>query len=164
MSQLTMLTGYKFWADELIYSALRALPEGEATKERATRFGSMLHTLNHIHVIDRIFQAHLQGQPHGFTARNTPTHPPLEALWDAVRTLDQWYVDYAAGLSDMQSEERVEFLFVDGGAGVMSRGEMILHVVNHGTYHRGFVADMMYQVPAMPPATDLPVFLRDTWR
>ncbi len=43
----------------------------------------------------------------------------------------------------------------------MSRGEMIAHVVNHATYHRGFVADMMYQVPAMPPATDLPVFLRD---
>jgi uncharacterized damage-inducible protein DinB len=165
MSQLTMLTRYKSWADELMYSALRVLPEGEATKKRATRFGSMLHTLNHVHVIDLIFQAHLQGRPHGFTARNTPTHPPTDELWDAVRTLDQWYVDYAAGLSDRQSDERIEFHFVDGGAGVMSRGEMILHVVvNHGTYHRGFVADLMYQVPAMPPATDLPVFLRDVWR
>jgi uncharacterized damage-inducible protein DinB len=33
--------------------------------------------------------------------------------------------------------------------------------VNHKTYHRGQVADMMYQVPARPPVTDLPVFLRD---
>jgi len=35
------------------------------------------------------------------------------------------------------------------------------HVVNHTTYHRGFVADLFYQVPAKPPVTDLPVFLRD---
>jgi len=161
MPSLSLLTRYKFWADELIYAAVRELPEGEATRKRATRFGNMVHTLNHVHVIDRIFQAHLEGRPHGFTARNTPTHPPLDELWESVRTLDQWYVDYAAALSNAQPDERIEFRFVDGGAGVMSRGEMILHVVNHGTYHRGFVADLMYQVPAMPPATDLPVFLRD---
>ena len=70
-------------------------------------------------------------------------------------------MEYAATLSDAQSAERIEFPFVDGGTGVMSRGEMILHVVNHTTYHRGFVGDMMYQVPVFPPVTDLPVFLRD---
>ena len=43
----------------------------------------------------------------------------------------------------------------------MSRNEIILHVVNHGTYHRGFVSDMMYQVPAVLPANDLSVYLRD---
>jgi len=32
-------------------------------------------------------------------------------------------------------------------------------VVNHATYHRGWVADMFFQVPARNPATDLPVFL-----
>lgn len=29
------------------------------------------------------------------------------------------------------------------------------------TYHHGFVADFFYQIPAEPPTTDLPVFLRD---
>ena len=164
MSHLAMLTRYKLWADELVYAAVRALPEGEATRARATRFGNIGHTLNHVHVIDLIFQAHLQGRPHGFSARNTPTHPPLDALWESVASLDRWYVDYAAALSDAQANERVEFRFVDGGSGAMTRGEMILHAVNHATYHRGFVGDMMYQVPVTPPATDLPVFLRDVPR
>jgi uncharacterized damage-inducible protein DinB len=43
----------------------------------------------------------------------------------------------------------------------MTRGEMLLHIVNHTSYHRGFVADMFYQVPVRPPVTDLTVFLRD---
>ena len=43
----------------------------------------------------------------------------------------------------------------------MTKGEILLHVVNHTTYHRGFVADFFCQVPARPPTTDLTVFLRD---
>jgi uncharacterized damage-inducible protein DinB len=47
------------------------------------------------------------------------------------------------------------------GSGSMSRGDILLHVVNHTIYHHGHTADMIYQIPASPPATDLPVFLRD---
>ena len=57
----------------------------------------------------------------------------------------------------------MHFVLVGGNRGVMTRGEILLHVVNHTTYHRGFVADLMYQVPgAHPPTTDLPVYLRET--
>lgn len=46
---------------------------------------------------------------------------------------------------------------------MISREEIILHIVNHGTYHRGFVSDMLDQMPIVPPATDLTVFLRDIY-
>ena len=82
-----MLTRYKAWANEITFSTVAALPEGEATKPRPTLFKNMVHTLNHPYVIDCMFQAHLEGRPHGFTARNTPTHPPLDELWRAVSTL-----------------------------------------------------------------------------
>jgi uncharacterized damage-inducible protein DinB len=55
----------------------------------------------------------------------------------------------------------VRFTLIGGNPGVMTRSEILLHIVNHCTYHRGFVADMFYQVPARPPTTDLPVFLRE---
>lgn len=160
-TSLKMLTRYNAWSDDLIFSALTALPEGEATKERPTRFKTMVNTLNHIYVIENIFQAHLQGRPHHYTARNTPTHPPLGELWSLVKTIDQWYVDYVAALPAEQFDERVRFEFVGGGDGAMSRREIIFHIVNHGTYHRGMVNDVMYQVPAKPPVIDLTVFLRD---
>ena len=57
----------------------------------------------------------------------------------------------------------MHFTLIGGNRGVMTRGEILLHIVNHTTYHRGFVADLMYQVPgARPPTTDLPVYLRET--
>ncbi len=58
--------------------------------------------------------------------------------------------------------EDVHFTLIGGNKGVMTRAEILLHVVNHTSYHRGFVADLFYQVPgARPPTTDLPVYLRE---
>jgi len=159
-----MLARYNAWADKLIHGAVAALPEGEAEKPRQSVFKSMAHTLNHVYVIDRIFQAHLEGREHGYKARNTETHPPLAELRRLQQEVDDWYVRWADGLTEAALGEKVAFTFVGGGEGVMTRGEILLHVVNHTTYHRGFVADFFYQVPARPPTTDLTVFLRDAWR
>jgi uncharacterized damage-inducible protein DinB len=161
-SDARTLTRYNAWANELIFAAVAALPEGEATKPRRSVFKNMVHTLNHSYVIDRIFRAHLEGREHGYTARNTESHPPLAELWRAQQDLDRWYTDWSDGISDAALREKVKFIFVGGGEGVMTRGEILQHLVNHTTYHRGFVAQMIYDVPARPPVTDLTVFLRDT--
>jgi uncharacterized damage-inducible protein DinB len=158
-----MLTRYNNWANQLIFEAVAGLPEGEAVKPRASLFKNMVHTLNHNYVIDLIWQAHLEGRDHGHTARNTPGHPPLEELWRKQQAIDDWYIAWSDGLSEAALAEPVRFTLIGGNRGVMSRGEILLHIVNHTTYHRGFVADLMYQVPGIrPPTTDLPVYLRET--
>jgi uncharacterized damage-inducible protein DinB len=156
-----MLTRYNAWANNLIFDAAARLPEGEATKPRTSLFKNIVHTLNHIYVIDSVFQAHLEGRAHGFSARNTETYPPLAELRRAQQAIDDWYVAWSDGISESALNEKVRFTFIGGGEGVMTRAEMLLHVVNHTSYHRGFVADLFYQVPVRPPTTDLPVFLRD---
>jgi uncharacterized damage-inducible protein DinB len=156
-----MLTRYNAWANKLIFEAVAALPPGEATKERQTLFRNMVHSLNHLYVIDRIWQAHLEGREHGYEARNTKDHPPLDDLWRQQQAVDAWYIAWSDALTPAALDEEVSFTFVGGGEGVLTRGDILLHVVNHTSYHRGFVADLFFQVPARPPTTDLPVFLRD---
>ncbi len=157
----SMLARYNAWANALIFEAVAALPAGEATRERQSLFRNMVHTLNHNYVIDLIWQAHLEGRDHGFGARNTKDHPPLEELQGRQQAIDAWYIEWADQLTDAALAEKVHFTLIGGNQGVMTRGEILLHVVNHTTYHRGFVADLFYQVPAKPPATDLPVYLRE---
>ena len=155
------LTRYNAWANKEIFDAVAALPGDEATRPRASLFKNMVHTLNHNYVIDRIWQTHLEGREHGYTARNTPDHPQLAELWRLQQEIDRWYIDWSDHLSDAALEEEVAFTLIGGNRGVMTRGEILLHVVNHTSYHRGFVADLFYQIPARPPTTDLPVFLRE---
>jgi uncharacterized damage-inducible protein DinB len=159
-----MLTRYNAWANKVIFDAVAALPEGEATRERPTLFKTMVNTLNHLYVADLIWRAHLEGRAHGIPALNTVLHERLDDLRRAQQAIDAWYVDYGDGLDDAAAEETVRFELIGGNRGAMRRGDVILHVVNHTSYHRGFVADLFYQVPARPPLTDLPVFLRETER
>ena len=156
-----MLTRYNSWANRVIFAAVAELPYEEATRPRQTLFGNMVHTLNHNYVIDLIWQAHLEGREHGLHARNTETHPPLDELWRAQQEIDRWYVQCGDSLDAAALDARLAITLIGGNRVAMSRGEILLHVVNHTTYHRGFVADLFYQVPARPPLTDLPVFLRE---
>lgn len=158
---LRMLTRYTAWANERLFEALHDLPAGMASARRAAGMGSMVATLSHAWVVDQIWQAHLEGRPHGYTTRNTPTEPTLAALRQGQAELDRWYVGCADALTDAAHEEVVRFRFVDGGTGAMRRGDILLHVVHHKTYHRGYVAQMLYDAGQRPPVMDLPVFLRD---
>ena len=156
-----MLTRYKSWADELVFSTVGKLPVEEITRQRASCFRNMIHTLNHVYVIDRVFQAHLLGQEHGYTARNTATYPSLEELLAAVRIINGWYIEFADSSTSATLGKTIQFELIGGGRGTMTCYEMIQHVVNHATYHRGYIDEMMYQGGTTPATTDLPVFLRD---
>ena len=61
-------------------------PAAQAERHAAIRL------LNHIHVVDRIFAAHLSGAAHGYYATNTPKTPTLDELAVAVEGRDRWYV------------------------------------------------------------------------
>ena len=89
-----------------------------------------IRLMNHIHIVDRIFAAHLRGEPHGYAATNTPETPALEALHSAVRETDRWFIEQASALTPSQCAETVAFVFTDGQRGRMSREEMLAHVID----------------------------------
>jgi uncharacterized damage-inducible protein DinB len=160
MDYLRTLMHYKAWADELIFAAVGRLPEAELTAPRKIIFGNLLRTLNHVYAMDEVWRAHLEGRPHGYTTRNPEACPPLAELREAQKAMDGWFVSYADALPEAKHDETVNFRFIGGGPGSMTRRDILLHVANHGTYHRGNVASMMYQAGTPPPTTDLPVFLK----
>ncbi|UCH73791.1 MAG: DinB family protein [Rhodospirillales bacterium] len=163
MSQTEMLktlTRYNAWANAELLAAVRALPAGEATRERPSLFKTIVNTLNHPLVTDRMWWAHLHGEPHGYRALNEVIHPELEDLAAARAEMDTRIIGYADALTPEIAEEPVSFTLLSGAAGVMSRAMILMHIVNHNSYHRGFVVETFCQIPAPLPLIDLPIFLR----
>ena len=159
ISTIQMLTRYNAWANRAIFDAVAALPVGEANKDRPTLFKNIVNTLNHLHVVDLIWQAHIERRDHGIAALNTILYTDFAELWSAQQAIDDWYITWGDALSEADANEPLRFTLIGGKQGEMRRSEIVLHVVNHTSYHRGFVADMFFQIPARPPLTDLPVFL-----
>ena len=158
-----MMTHYMAGANKVMLAGVAKLPDAEIVKPRPALFGNIAHTFNHILVIEKIFQAHLEGTSHPYRARNTETAPPFAEVRDELERMDRYYIDLAARLSEEDLATVIDFAFVDGGTGSMSRFEILLHLANHATYHRGFISDMLYQIPLQAGANDFTVFLRDAW-
>lgn len=152
---LTTLFEYKAWANDRLFTALLGLSSDTQQRERhdATRI------LNHVYVVDCIFEANLQRRQHQYKGLNTPETPTLEDLRAAVGETDQWLLAYAKGISEAELAEIVDFTFVDGTPGRMSPSEMLLHVVTHGNYHRGAVGRILAQLGLPPQRDTLTVFL-----
>jgi uncharacterized damage-inducible protein DinB len=153
----SQLIAVKRWADRGLYDVV------SRNLERLTREESsiMLRVLDHMHAVDRIFQHHLRGLPHGFRAPRSETIPELRALADSVREVDDWYASYVDSLTADELEQSIDFVFTSGKPARMRRGEIILHVCVHGTYHRGN-AGAVLQLKGLTPSRDsITDFLED---
>jgi uncharacterized damage-inducible protein DinB len=118
--------------------------------------------LDHIQVVDRIFQHHLQGLPHGFGAPRSEVTPEIATLAQDAGEVDAWYVAYVDSLSADDFAEPVDFVFASGTPARMTRGEIILHVCLHGTYHRGNAGVLLQKSGASPYKDGITDFLEAT--
>lgn len=161
VDHLQKLMGYSAWANDVLHQAISTVDESVLFQPRPGRPGGAIGVLGHIYVVGMIWKGHLIGEAHGFSARSLETPPTLVDLRTWQSGLDHWYFEFAASLKICERKTPIDFCFVDGGKGSMTAEEMLLHVANHGTYHRGYVADMLYDSGLKPPTMDLPVFIRD---
>jgi uncharacterized damage-inducible protein DinB len=155
----TLLTNYNAWADDVLFGAIAKLPANEVYRTRNTLFGSMLGTLNHNYQVDLIWRAHLLGEDHGFSTRRDLLHPEFDGLVKAQTAINHWFVEWAESQNPESLKESVSFRFVSGKHAVMAKGGILLHIINHKTYHRGWVCEMFFDAGAKPPETDLSVYL-----
>ncbi|CAG4892636.1 DinB family protein [Paraburkholderia saeva] len=152
------LVAIKRWADRGLYDAVTRNFDRLGSEDASI----MLRILDHIHVVDRIFQHHLQGLSHTFQAPRSESLPQLEMLEGSAREVDDWYANYVDSLTESDFEQPVDFVFTSGKPARMRRGEIILHVCLHGTYHRGN-AGAVLQLKGIAPGRDaITDFLEDT--
>jgi uncharacterized damage-inducible protein DinB len=154
-SLFQQLFRYKGWANRQILEAVAALSDPSIDIERT----NAIRILNHTRVIDRIFQANLQRQDHSFTALNSTDTPQLSSLARRIEDLDGWYIRYVEALDELDFPEPIAFAFVDGTEGCMTRAEMLAHVINHGSYHRGAIGRILTELGLQPPRDVLTNFI-----
>jgi uncharacterized damage-inducible protein DinB len=144
---LQSLFAAKAWANAELFAMLQSQPD----QTHAAALHTATRTLNHIHVVDEIFQAHLLGQAPTHATTNTAETPSLATLGARVAATDAWYVQHVASLDATRLAEQLDFSFTDGDAGRMSREEVLMHVISHGAYHRGNVGQVLKSIGLTPP-------------
>lgn len=160
ISNTKMLIRYNAWTNQLLFESMAKLNLEVITDEEQLLIQKMIRVLNHIYIVDLIWQAHLEGYQHGITDRNPKEYPKFESLWQQQKVMDDWYIAWSDKVTLESLHQQVSFTLISGREGCMTRQEMLFHVVNHRTYHRGMVANLFTQMGLKAPATDLNVFLQ----
>jgi uncharacterized damage-inducible protein DinB len=143
---------YTYWASDRLLDAARPLSEDELSRDLGNSFGGVLGTLVHIFQGDRVWLSRVSGAPRSTLGdpSETWTIDSLQSAWVDVHL---GWIDWAGSLDDV--ERMLDYVNLAGKANRLALWEIVFHVVNHGTYHRGQVTTMLRQLGYSPVSTDL---------
>ncbi len=144
---------YTNWASRRLLTAVEGLPPEDRERPTGISHGSILGTLAHVQFADWVWYTRVAG----------PLERPagtLEALQRDWLDIQNRWESWAASLTDSDLEREIEYRRMDGEQVRSPLWQIVLHVVNHGTLHRGQVMGMLRQLGVAPPNTDLIAYYR----
>lgn len=152
---VTRFLRYNHWANERLTSWLLTLDRSLLYKATGSSFGTIDRTLRHI--LDAQIYWHTLLVTGRILEFNSP--PDEQAADEVIAGLnksDRQLIESLASLSEEQLLERIQVSDSN-----QSRYEYILHLVNHGSYHRGQVVTMCraLEVTGEIPVTDYDAYL-----
>jgi uncharacterized damage-inducible protein DinB len=139
--------------------AASTLPPEELTRDFGTADHSVFGTLVHIYAADRVWLGRIRGNPPArFIDPDKDMHlDVVQVAWP--RLLQEWR-SWSDELTEESLGARLQYQDLKGNAHETPTLQIILHVVNHATHHRGQVAGFLRAMGHTPPALDLIAYYR----
>jgi uncharacterized damage-inducible protein DinB len=145
---------YTRWATAKTLEAVDLLTQEELHRPLGNSYGSVFGTLVHIFEADRVWLRRLRGEataPLKIAGEKLSMYE-LKAKWaEVLNGLDA----IAAGVTPETVEADVKFRSIYLGDTSQTTWKVLLHVVNHATYHRGQITTMLRQMNHKAVSTDL---------
>jgi len=160
LQDLRTLLDYHYWARDRLFEAIEPLTVEQLTRDLGSSFPSILATVVHIYAAE--FAWHLRWHGQSPTALMTsdafPDVAAVRRAWTAHEAIMRAFVEQ---LGDEGVAKVFEFTLLGGAAGSSPFWQMLQHIVNHASYHRGQVTTMLRQLGARPAKSmDMIAFYR----
>lgn len=162
MHPFSQLAAYNQWANARLYAAALGLPEADYRRSVGVFFGSLHGTLNHLLVTDRIWLKRIIGAGDAPARLDSILFEDRAALARARMDEDARIVATVAGFDEAALAAPLTYTTTGGAAQTTALGDILLHLFNHQTHHRGQAhACCSILTGTEPPPLDLIAFGRD---
>jgi uncharacterized damage-inducible protein DinB len=159
LEEIKILWDFNTWADSLVFDAVARLSPEQYQGDMQSSHGGILGTL-----------AHIVSAQRGWLGRWTNDWPMQQPSLQDVASVEElrghWQQvgekmqQFLGTLSDAKLQELMTTTSQSGQV-TNSYWQMIQHVVDHSSYHRGQIVTMLRQSGVTPPSTGLIRFYRD---
>jgi len=150
---------YSLWANRRLIDAAGTLGPEELTRNFGTADKSVLGTLVHIYASERTWLKRLVGEPP--SAFVTDADYRVSVIQEEWPALGQRWKEWADALTDPDAKNSLAYNDLRGASWKQPVWQIVLHVVNHATHHRGQVSGFLRSMGHIPPPLDLIRYYRD---
>ncbi|HZP47431.1 MAG TPA: DinB family protein [Vicinamibacterales bacterium] len=146
---LQTMIDYHYWARNRLFEALEALTPGQYNQDLGSSFKSIRDTATHTYAAEWAWYQRWQGESPSalLPSDQFADLAALKAAWLDHERKMRAFVD---GLTDADVDRVIEFRMLNGTTGASPIGQMVQHVVNHASYHRGQITTLLRQLGAAP--------------
>jgi len=149
LQDLKTLLDFHYWARDRMLDAADKLTPEQFTRDMGSSFKSIRDTLAHLYSAEWAWYQRWQG--------TSPTAAlPFEQFPDVATIRQEWSTleSNMRGFLDTRTDgditRVIEYRMLNGTPGSSPLWQMVQHIVNHGSYHRGQLTTMYRQLGAEP--------------
>lgn len=152
---------YNTWANQSILGRIKELAPSVLSQEVNSSFPTIAHALSHIYAIDTMWYLVLTGtgMPEAFQKSivlNMRILNSVDEYANIFTQLSELYKEWLQNQSDLEQTILLDNPFA--GIRQTRLSEIVLHAVNHGTYHRGNISTMLRQLGHASTMNDYSLF------
>lgn len=148
------------WATTRTLGATAALSDDELRRDLKNSYPSVRDTLLHIMASEWVWLTRWQGtspaaQPAAWADFG---HAQIEREWRSLQSAQLAFIDL---LSEADMDRAIQYTNFRGETFTQPIWQLLRHVVNHSSYHRGQITTMLRQLGHAAVATDLVLYYRE---
>lgn len=149
LQDLRTMLDYHYWARDRLLDALQPLTADQLHRDMGSSFRSIHDTIVHTYAAEWAWHSRWQGtSPTALLPSDMFSDlASVRAAWTEHEEKMRAFVD---GLGEDGIERVFKYTLLSGQAGATPFWQMLQHVVNHASYHRGQVTTMLRQIGAAP--------------
>jgi len=157
LSYIKTLYTFGAWANARLIDAASSLSPADFMRDLKSSHGSIRDTFVHILFGEWVWLERWKGHSPA-TMLDFKAFPTLASIRERLEAVEEDRNAFLATLTPERIAAPVSYVNRKGETFAYPLWQQLVHVVNHGSYHRGQLATLLRQVGLTPPATDFLVF------
>jgi uncharacterized damage-inducible protein DinB len=151
---------YNNWATRRLLNAASGMSQDELSHDFGTADKTILGTLAHLYAAEGNWLARMREGTAAIQHRTTEDNQ-LESLLPKWTEVQNGWKTWVGQLPPEAPNQVMEYYDLQGRKWAQPLWQILLHVVNHSTHHRGQVSGFIRALGKTPPPLDFILFVRE---
>jgi uncharacterized damage-inducible protein DinB len=144
---------YNYWARDRQLAACASLTDEQFTRPMGNSFSSLRDTLVHLLVVEWVWLERWNGRaPKAWPSQAEFTG--LEQVTTRWKAIEHAMWEFLERVSEEDLKSELSYINFKGETWTYALWQMMIHLINHQSYHRGQVTTLLRQLGKTAPMVD----------